>query len=243
MQVRARLAGGLAQSTPWGVALDGLLAGVLWGELRAAARGRGEVLDGPRGMAVPADLELPLARCALGDGTWHWAATCADPEGRPARAPVEVRYWTGRLDQTHAAQVCPRLPLTVSDRRGRYRARRMPLILTPCTAVVWRAVGDVDAVRDLVSRIFSIGKRRSSGEGRVLGWEVQPLAGVPEWDAGHVHHGGGLGRTVPPECLTGRRVPVGGRGRAGLRPPYMHPGRQRELILPVFLDATGELSS
>jgi hypothetical protein len=39
-------------------------------------------------------------------------------------------------------------------------------------------------------------------------------------------------------CLGGRTDVVdGGRGTAGLRPPYMHPARQHTLRLPALLEA------
>ncbi len=239
MQVRAWLAGGIAQSAPWGIALDGLLAGMLWADRRAAAREAGVHLAGPSEVGCPEDFDLPLARCdGSGGQGWHWAAGCAFPEQRPHHAPIEVRYWTGRVDQGASGQVAETFPQVVSDRRGRYRARRMPLIVTPCASVVWRAVGDVDGVWDLVSGIWSVGKKRAAGEGRVLRWEVTALdEGADRWAAAHLHPTGDLGRPTPVECLAGRDVPTGGLGCAGLRPPYMHPARQQVLALPVFLDS------
>src|ERR1700676_241829 len=100
--VRARLAAGVACAAPWGVSLDGLLASEIWAERKAAARDSGQhggALTGTgTGTADPEDLELPLARCtAAGPLLWHWAATCAFPEGVTTGLP-DVRYWTGRVD-------------------------------------------------------------------------------------------------------------------------------------------------
>lgn len=237
LRVRARLAGGIAQAAPWGIALDGLLASHLWSSQKAAAREAGRPEPDLRGVIIPDDLGLPLARCSGAGGTsWHWASTCAFPEERPAACQIEVRYWMGRIDHRHAGEVAEQLPLVVSDQRGRYRARRMPLLVTPCRSVAWQAIGDIDAVRALLAGIASIGKKRSVGEGRVLGWEVEALVDVDEWDAAHLHPNGALGRPCPAACVAGRDVQTGGVGAAGLRPPYMHPGRQQELVLPVFLD-------
>jgi CRISPR type IV-associated protein Csf3 len=222
--VRARLATGVAFGAPWGTALDGLLAS----ELHAARQ------DWPR-PAVPDDLPLPLARCAAG-GRWHWAATCAFPEGLATALP-DVRYWTARVDERAAGQTADTLPVSLPAQRGRYRTRRMPLLVTVCDAVTWHAVGDPGAIRGIVEGIIAIGKRRSAGEGHVLAWEVRP-ARLTRWAAGHLHPDGTLGRPAPPGCLAGHRpVSTGELGTAGLRPPYMHPARQQELVLPASLDA------
>ena len=146
-----------------------------------------------------------------------------------------MRTWTGRVDARDLEQVATGLPKTVSSRQGRYRARRMPLV-TPFASVTWHAVGDVDRVRELLEPIVSIGKKRSTGEGHVLGWEVTPAPDLDRFTAGHLHPDGTLGRTVPNPCrqVLGD-VDDGGCGRAWIRPPYMHPGRQHDLCLPAVL--------
>jgi CRISPR type IV-associated protein Csf3 len=235
LQVRAHLASGIAQAAPWGIALDGLLASEMHADRKAARRAAGQPTPSLLEVHDPEDLALPLARCQLDTDAWHWAATCAWPENR-AGVPVEVRYWTGRLDHRALEQLTDTMPATVSDRQGRYRARRMPLLTTPCAAVLWRAIGDPDAIAGLVGGITAIGKKRSQGEGHVLRWEVTPQPELDPWAAAHLHPDSALGRPTSPACLGDRLVASGGRGTAGLRPPYMHPARQRHLELPALLD-------
>jgi CRISPR type IV-associated protein Csf3 len=238
MRVRAVLASGIAQAAPWGIALDGLLAAEMWADRKAAASATGQTVPGLLDCGDPEDLALPLGRCTAPDGLWHWTATCALPEGRPQSVPIEIRYWSGRVDHRPLEQLTSALPAVLSDRQGRYRARRMPLLVTPCTAVSWRAVGDPDAVRAALDRITAIGKKRSHGEGHVLAWEVAPEPDLDPWAAAHLHPDGTLGRPTPPECLAGHGPVVdGGRGAAGLRPPYMHPARRHILRLPALLDS------
>jgi CRISPR type IV-associated protein Csf3 len=236
LRVEAHLATGIAQAAPWGIALDGLLAAEIWAEHKASARtGGGEYV---RAMSAPdpPDLDLPLARCVPDDGPWHWAATCAHPDIAAER--IDVHTWTGRVDARALEDVASGLPRVVSARQGRYRARRMPLLVTPCRLVRWQAVGDVHEVHEIVSGIGSIGKKRSSGEGQVLRWEVN-LA--PELDfaaAAHLHPDGALGRPAPYACRAAcGALTDGGRGRAGIRPPYMHPSRQHDLALPALLSS------
>lgn len=236
LTVTAQLAFGIAQAAPWGIALDGLLASEVWSRQKASCRDRGVNYVRAMERVDPPDLDLPLARCAPALGPWHWAATCALPDSEPER--VDVRSWTGRVDARDLEQVASALPKTVSARQGRYRARRMPLLVTPCATVTWRAVGDVDAIRDLVEPIVSIGKKRSSGEGQVLRWEVELAEDLDEFAAGHLHQDGTLGRPCPMVCREkAGDVVDGGLGRAGVRPPYMHPARQHELALPALLSA------
>jgi len=236
MRVRAWLAGGIAQAAPWGIALDGLLASELWAQEKASCRDLGISYVRALERRDPPDLDLPLARCVPQHGPWHWLATCARPDRDHGR--IDVHTWTGRLDARALEQVVTALPKTVSDRQGRYRARRMPLLVTPCSSVTWQAVGDVNRVRQLLEPIVSIGKKRATGEGHVLRWEVTPALDLDQYTAGHLHLDGTLGRTVPPECRSrAGDVQDGGVGRAGIRPPYMHPNRQFDLALPALLSS------
>lgn len=232
--VRAHLAAGIAQSAPWGIALDGLLASELWARHKAACRDGHRPYTRAMECAEPPDLDLPLARCQPSTGPWHWAATCASPEEHHDR--LDVHTWTGRVDARALEQVATGLPKVVSDRQGRYRARRMPLLVTSCASVRWRAVGDIDAVHELLESITSIGKKRSTGEGHVLRWDVAAAPELDDFTAAHLHPDGSLGRTIPTRCHQ-RLTPVadGGYGRAGIRPPYMHPDRQHDLHLPALL--------
>jgi len=239
LRIRAHLASGIAQAAPWGIALDGLLAAELWADIKTTRRSNGHPTPGLLEVDDPEDLPLPLARCCRPEsGLWHWAATCAYPEGKPQHLPPDVRHWTGRLDHRGVEQLTTGLPAVVSDRQGRYRARLMPLLVTPCAAVVWTAIGDPDRVQQILGGITAIGKKRSHGEGHVLAWEVTPAPELDPWRAAHLHPDRTLGRPTPAHCLTGHAgVTDGGRGTAGLRPPYMHPARQHTLHLPALLEA------
>ncbi|WP_237723966.1 MULTISPECIES: hypothetical protein [unclassified Rhodococcus (in: high G+C Gram-positive bacteria)] len=127
-----------------------------------------------------------------------------------------------------------KLPALVSERQGRYRSRVMPLPLTVCRHLVWRAVGDPAAVAELLAPIVSIGKKRGAGHGHVLSWTVDEAPEADGWEFAHLYPDNSLGRTAPTECLDGaREVPTGGVGPMGLRPPYMHPNRRARVLLPA----------
>ncbi|MFD7012410.1 hypothetical protein [Rhodococcus jostii] len=232
MVVRARLAGGVAHGVPWGISLDGLLASELRENVKAAAREAGTDYTPYSPDTAPEDLELPLARCTTGgDEHWHWAATFAYPEDEVSGP--HVQYWSARPDQQALGQMSAGLPALVSERQGRYRSRVMPLPLTICRNLVWRAVGDPAAVADLLAPIVSIGKKRSAGHGHILDWTITARPDADRWEHGHLHPDGTLGRTATAACLQEREIRTGGDGQMGLRPPYMHPGMRRQVFLPA----------
>ncbi|MFF0818624.1 hypothetical protein ACFYVR_26275 [Rhodococcus sp. NPDC003318] len=230
LTVRARLAGGVAHSAPWGISLDGLLASQIRAGVKAAARDAGTDYPPYDPAQPPDELELPLTRCtAAGGDNWHWAATFAHAEGEVAGP--HVTYWTARPDQYALDHLSDRLPAHVSERQGRYRSRVMPLPLTIARALVWRAVGDPDVIRDLLAGVMVIGRKRSSGHGHVFDWTVTPDPGADPWECAHLHPDGTLGRSTPPGCLADRRdIATGGSGHFGLRPPYMHPAMRRRVV-------------
>jgi CRISPR type IV-associated protein Csf3 len=239
LRVRAHLAGGIAQAAPWGIALDGLLASRIWEQDKAAFRAAGVPYVRAMDRDDPPELDLPLARCETSTGEWHWAATCHQPA---PGAVTDVHTWTGSLDHRDLERVATSLPKTVSARQGRYRSRRMPLLVTATPEITWYAVGDADRITELLKPLTSIGKKRVTGEGHVLSWEITPEPELDEFTAGHLHPDGAVGRPIPAECFehleqTFGQVTGGGTGRAGLRPPYMHPSVQHELHLPALLDA------
>lgn len=235
LQVTATLATGLVHTAPWGIALDGLLASQLWSKTKQRLRSQGQepvdVIDLPQ----PSELDLPLARCTLGTPDWHWAATCSHPQ--PSPPGTDVHYWTATFDHAYDQEVTTDAR-TVSDRQGRYRAHRMPLITTICAEVTWRALGNLETIADLLTPLASIGKKRSSGNGQVRRWHITPIDATA-FNAAHLHPDGTLGRPTPARCVPAH-VDSLATGTAGLRPPYHHPARQHELVLPATATGAGE---
>ena len=236
LRVTAHLEAGVAQAAPWGIALDGLLAGVIHQRAKSALLEAGRAHQPLAERDDVDDLDLPLARCARGED-WHWACTCAQPVDGQQDMP-DVRYWLGAADPRDLEEVAEAMPGRLEIGQGRYRQHYMPLLTTVTSAVTWDAVGDPDIIRDLVQNIWAIGKKRAAGQGRVLRWEVHPTDREP-WEAGHLHPDGAVGRPTPSTCLPPEILNEnrhGGIGWAGLRAPYHHRSRQRRLVLPQLLD-------
>lgn len=231
VRVTAVLEAGLAYAGGWGIALDGLLAA----ELHANDKAGSADLDAPPMLDQPdpVDLDLPLSRCIPGDPhLWHWAATTAQPVDGHGLLP-EQRPYSSRTDSRHLEALTPALPERIRDREGRFRARWAPLLVTVCSAVRWHAIGAPEALAALLEPIPAIGKQRRNGQGRVLSWRVEILDGLDPRAAAHLHADGSLGRPIPPGCLEDLNLPQAHLGRAGLRPPYVHPARQHTLALPT----------
>jgi CRISPR type IV-associated protein Csf3 len=237
LQITATTPHGIVLSRPWGVALDGLLASVLWHRRKWAARAAGQYLTYQH-TDVPEPLELPLARCDdPAHDDWHWMATFADlhPHSHDAAEP-DIRWRTSRTDRHRLQHLAPVIGNhAVSDSKGRYQRRVIPVMAHPATSLTWRAVGDPNLIRDLLIDVPSIGKHRGVGEGLVTRWEVTETPDVPDWVAGHEHEPGVLGRTVPMRCLDDTAgTKTGPLGVATIRPPYLHPGSRTTAYQPVY---------
>lgn len=227
VRVTAHLVSGIASGVGWGPALDGLLAGRLWAE-----RKQHRPWGAPRGLDPdhePEDMSLPLARVHY-DGGWYWAATCGWPV--ELDSTPEVRYWAGRPDQRHLAELCDRPPKDISETTGRWRSRVMPTTVLMCPRMCWHAVGVPDAIAELLEPVRAIGKRRGTGEGEVLRWEVTEVD-VDELAAAHLDSEGRLARPTPVAVLgQSPDVACGPLATYGIRPPTMHLSRRETVRLP-----------
>ncbi len=223
LQITAATPFGIALARGWGPPLDALLASVLWHRLKSDAHAAGKILK-YHPSQTPLTLDLPLARCGTTDD-WHWMATFADLN--PRAGDPDIRWRTSRTDRNRLRQLAPNVTSNVvSDESGRYQRRTIAVIAHPTTSLTWRAVGDPDRIRDLLSddTLTTIGKHRSVGEGEISHWEVHEAEGITEWEAGHEHEPGVLGRTVPTRCLAHIDTPTrtGAVGIAAIRPPYQN---------------------
>lgn len=123
-------------------------------------------------------------------------------------------YWHKRFDAQEAEEC-----VDFQGRRGKvnvgaakYKNYRMPLTIFLVPALTWYAVGDMAEVKDLISRVTSIGKKRSQGYGKVRNWMVQET----EEDLSHL-------RAIPnPE----------GDVIYGVRPPYWLENNVMRVVIP-----------
>lgn len=227
---------GVVLSRPWGIAFDGLLASVIWHRRKWAARAAGYHLTYQRSQP-PETLELPLARCGDTENAddWHWMATFADlhPHNQSLSEP-DIRWRTSRTNHHRLQQLAPVVSKAVSDRTARYQHRVIPVMAHPATHLTWRAVGEPDTIRDLLTDLPSIGKHTGVGEGLVTHWQVTEMPSATDWSAGHEHEPGILGRSTPPRCLGSNNITSAGPlGTGTLRPPYLHPASRAAAFQPA----------
>lgn len=169
VQVTARLQAGAALPAMFPAPLDGLLAAVVHRDALDRAYGH---------QADHHVARLPLATDVYGANRNQcvWAATCATPLDSHGD---EVHWWHRRFD----ADTAMRHGHTLADQAlngsvGRYRGWRVPLVVTTCAALRWTAVGCPDAIDALMAGVVAVGKKRSMGEGAVIGHTVTEIGPV-----------------------------------------------------------------
>lgn len=160
--------------------------------------------------------QLPFAKLGTGD-LWYWA--CSFNQGE--KQGEYVLHWHKRFDDQLEQYI------DFGGKRGRinttsakYKAYRMPLVVQLFDKLVWYAVGDIDAVRELCQTITHIGKKSGQGLGAVDYWAVEPW--TEDWSVQGPE--GKLMRAVPLD-----HVPPNAAGQVrkyGIRPPYWHVDNQ-----------------
>lgn len=228
VRVEARLQQGIVADSMWPQLLDGLLAGI-WTRTSPAFQSwrRGGALYNPR---------LPLRTRKTGH-RWVWRASCC----RPVGASVEDLHWWHKRgpDRGAASAVTDGRQARNVGSVGPMRAYRAPLPVTAAAAVEWHAWADPDLLRPMLDDVWSIGRKRSQGEGAVLAWTVDTATpDDPE-----------LWGLWWPDTATAARpmfapqsAPDGLCTVAGVRPPYWHPDRQHRVWAPhVTVDEVREV--
>lgn len=145
-------------------------------------------------------------------------------------APIarEARYVQRRFPMREAIAMGDASLRRVATNAGPCKAFRIPVEATHVPVLTWYAIGDLGQVRDLLSLVSRLGRRRAVGEGLVRAWSVEPCDpwgdGFPVLDA---------------ERRPLRHLPldVGGLGdhsrRIGrVRPPYWLRADEEEVAAP-----------
>lgn len=208
VRVRAHLQTGAVIPTQFPAPLDGILA-------TAERQQRGVKLSDidhhhPR---------LPLCQWRHGTNKqWVWAATCAL---NTTNAPTDVRWWHKRHHAPTAERVVPNLPANTDV--GITKAWRMPAVATITAHLEWICLGDPDAIRDLLTRIRQIGKKRSQGDGLVLSWEITD-EGPADWTRLWWTPDGTISRPLPARAAHTLGLPTETDTiQHTIRPPYWRP--------------------
>lgn len=174
-------------------------APVSWGAYQAYLATHGHGTLPPMTDEHAVDFALPLATWTEG-GTWGWACSRGqyDPVAwsttamrrRPATAEM-ARY---SRDAKHHLSAGP------------MKARDVPLPATLTGTVTWHALAHPGELRELLDRVWAIGRHGRHGHGRVTRWEITTGSGRDAWKDRVMPHPDGAVQ--------------------GVRAPYHHPTRK-----------------
>lgn len=159
LRIDARLHGAVAM--PWGpIALDGLLA---W-----AVCARADLLAPVDGLR---EVEIPVAR---------------EPGGRFHLCSFSL----SEVEERENKWINRRFPVPEAQMMGDERLKRIQISAGPCKSyrlplevvhlrgdmLTWYAKGDRARIEELLELVAYVGKKRSTGNGRVARWTVEPCA-------------------------------------------------------------------
>lgn len=174
------------------------------------------------------DIPLPLKKTnteTSGGRDWFWA--CSYAFGIPLFQPAPG-YWNKRFD-TQAAEEYMHLrkKATIDIRSGRYKNYRVPLAyyVMKNRTLSWYCVGEGEEIEKLlVKNIWSMGKKRAIGYGRVEK-SRKPLR--PLWKVEAADEDLSMARLLPDP---------GGKDFYANRPPYFDPSTLRAGRWPTWAE-------
>lgn len=167
--------------------------------------------------AEPLDIPVAMSPC----GRYYLAsATIGEPIAR------EARHVQRRFPLHEAIAMGDASLKRVATNAGPTKSFRIPVETQHVPVWTWYATGDADGVRDLLSWVTRLGRRRAVGEGLVRAWHVEPCE---SWDGFPVLHDGRPLRHLP--------MDVPGLGEHSVRigrclPPYWLRVDEQEVAAP-----------
>jgi CRISPR type IV-associated protein Csf3 len=238
----AHLVQSVSFDTRFGVGLDALLASAIRKKEKAEKGISGRELDGGLAVREVRIVDLPLAKCQC-NALWHWEATMATvvDKNNVLSEEEEVGFIIQHADVPAFEQTSnfEAYPPKISEHKGRYRARKTPIVKTLGQSIVWHGIGSPEAVYELLKDIPSIGQRRTSGEGSIRSWEITEERPENPILFSHSIDGEGLSRPSFNECLQAIHQETGkhlehSQQRVAYRPPYWHFGNIEDMNAPPF---------
>ena len=219
LKLTAHIHGAVAYNRDEGLPIDGALC------YHAALERLGErFFDPPDNDTLARESATPDPDCGLATyeiaGTWVYRASLAEIHGDHG---TEIHHWNKRIDEPMLAHLVDRgalKPRRVQLGAGEFKSYHQPVYSEIVERLVWYVEGDERRIRELVPRIRALGKKRGTGGGRVLRWEIEPHDVPDRW---LYREDGALARSMP---LDSAEAWEGERILAGFRPPYWLPSNQ-----------------
>lgn len=169
---------------------------------------------GPADSSFPGALSdsplVPLPLAVAGEGSPNWYYHCSWAQW-PEDVAYGKTYWEKRIaKRTDFIELSRSGKVEIA--KGRYRLYHMPLFYRSALYLDWYLVGDLDAVGDLLTDVWGIGKKQSQGFGRVAHFAIESWP--EDWS---VERAGRLIRAVP---LESAYFDPKNTRLIGFRPPY-----------------------
>lgn len=157
---------------------------------------------------------------------------CSSPILDVASETGRHDHFAKRLAVEHADMLRENQRLVVATGNATYKSYRLPLHVRQVNRIAWFVGGSKRrSLKSLLDHCQSIGKKRSQGYGRITSWDIMQVEHDWSWFA-PTEHGTLLMRILPacdelPKDMIGYR-----RDFCGLWPPYWHPDRFTECVVP-----------
>ena len=188
-------------------------------------------------------------------GRWHDLLAAANPPPFGAfPLPIQTVEMAGTMipccsapiahtDRDYAEKISKRISVenallldrrerkTVVTNSGKYKSHRLPIRVRAIRKIVWLCVGNPGKILDMLREVRSLGKKRSYGYGVVGRWYYDLIEeDLSLW--AETPQGKLLMRPLPwckelPQDLIGYR-----RDYGAVQPPYWHPARWMERVVP-----------
>ncbi len=174
------------------------------------------------------EIHIPMLRHFIGG----WNVPCCSS---PIYGPIvndRHEHIAKRLGCEYADELAPESRNVVAIGNSTFKSYRLPLRIRSVKRIAWLGEGHRRPVLKLLRSVHSIGKKRSVGYGRVAEWTGENVDGEFHWFA-ESESGRVLMRPLPfgnwlPPGLLGARRDFG-----GVVPPYWHPDRATDIIVPA----------
>ncbi len=170
-------------------------------------------------------IELPLSQYDFGENQYFWKVS--DPIiSNPLS--VSVEYIQKKFESSSSLLVAPENRKSILTASGPYKAKRVPISVRNITQIAWFAHGDKKEIKNILSRVSSVGKHINIGYGKIYKWEVEEC----EEDFSVIANNKILMKTIPLELISEFKANSWAASYGSFKPPYWHPDNYCEIAVP-----------
>lgn len=163
---------------------------------------------------TPPQVEMPIEIYNAGP-EWFYGCSFAMWES-PTASGEDTWVKMARIDEVARYTRGDRLDIS----KGEYKGYHQPIFYNISRSITWHLLADMAWVESCLLPIHAIGKKRESGWGNILRWDIHKISNET-WD----EHGPHLRRALPVSYCLKRdgHYPIDMVARRAYRPPYWYP--------------------